>query len=404
MFRVIPIRNLGLLAAALLAAAAVSAAEHVKNPHVTLSPESAFLSQYQGLRAELQRHRVRQAAGGWPRVPEGPTLHPGSTDPRLGALARRLAASGDLPDSQTAPSHFDETLERAVRRFQGRHGLTVDGLVGRATLRALNTTIEQRIDQIRVNLERMLSPTKIDNRNLILVNIAAFSATVTREGHTIWTTKVIVGGPEDQTPELNLKLVSVVFNPTWSVPHSIASEELLHKVKQDQSFFVNDGYQVYDRDGNRVDPAVIDWSVFDKDNFPFRLVQLPGSKNQLGQIKFIVPNPYSVCMHDTPAKYLFASSKRALSHGCIRVDDPLAFAEVVLADEGWTRERIDSKIASGATKTVELSKPLSVVVVYWTASVDESGEIRFYDDIYGLDAKILKALQRRDSLKATADP
>jgi len=358
-------------------------------------PGGFFYEQYQGLEAELQRHRALAAAGGWPQVPDGPTMEPGVDDPRLEALARRLAASGDLEDGEVASPDFDATLEEAVRRFQSRHGLNVDGLVGRATLRALNTTIEQRIDQIRVNLERIQSNSDVAEDSFILVNIAAYKAAVVREGGTVWTTKVIVGDKEDETPVFRSNVTSVVFNPTWSVPHSIASEELLPKIKKDPEFFSRGGYRLYDRDGSGVDPELIDWGLYATDNFPFRLMQLPGSRNQLGQIKFMIPNPYSVCMHDTPAKNLFANSRRALSHGCIRVDDPLAFAEVILAGEEWTREQIDAKIDAETTATVTLSEPLPVHVVYWTATVDRFGEVHFYRDIYGRDASAQKGRDGR---------
>ncbi len=377
-----------------LQVATADAAEAVRQPGA-LAPGGVLRSQFAGLQAELQRHRSLAASGGWPVVPKGPTIRPGSDDPRLGILAKRLAASGDLADDEIVARNYGEALQDAVRRFQARHGLATDALVGRATLRALNVPIEERIDQIRVNLERTLAVSDMDEDFFVLVSIAAFKAAIIRDGQTIWTMKVIVGGKDNETPELRSVLKSVVFNPTWSVPRSIATEEMLPDIKQDPDFFAKGGYELYDREGNRVDPALVDWSTFSKNNFPFRLVQKPGPGNQLGQIKFMIPNRYSVCMHDTPAKYLFASSKRALSHGCIRIDDPLAFAEFVLRVEGWTRDEIDSQIESGNTKTIALAKPLPVYVLYMTAEVDDLGRIHFYNDVYGRDASVLKALDAR---------
>lgn len=353
---------------------------------------SALQAQIEGLQEALQRYRDLAAAGGWPAVPAGPTIRPDSDDSRLGILATRLVASGDLATDKTASTFYDDTLQDAVRRFQARHGLAADGLVGRATLRALNVPVERRIDQIRVNLERARSLSDIDEQHLILVNIAAFKATIIRNGKALWTTKVIVGEKEDRTPELRSELRSVVFNPTWSVPHSIASEELLAKIKQDPGFFSNGGYQLYDRDGNRIDPAGVDWNIYSTSNFPFRLLQRPGPQNQLGKIKFMIPNPYSICMHDTPARGLFASANRALSHGCIRVDDPLTFAEFVLGSEGWTREKIDLQIESGNTKSIALATSLPVYVVYWTAEVDDNGATHFYEDLYERDDEVLERL------------
>ena len=363
---------------------------------VTVVSASALFSQFERLQAELQRHRALADTGGWPKVPEGPTIRPQSNDPRLELLARRLAASGDLAkdDISFSSSKYNETLQDAVRRFQIRHGLEVDGLVGRATLRALNVSIEQRIDQIHVNLECARRLPGGQSEDLVLVNIAVFEAYVVRDGETVRTTKLIVGDMEDETPEFRSELKYIVFNPTWSVPHSIASEEMLPKIKQDPGFFTKGGYQLYDGDGNRVDSTSVDWSVISVGNFPYMLVQQPGPENQLGQIKFMLPNEYSVCMHDTPAKSLFAKAARAFSHGCLRVEDPLAFAEVILGSEGWTREQINSQVVSGETRTVVLSEPLPVYVLYWTAEVDDKGTIHFYDDIYGRDAKVLRTLDR----------
>jgi murein L,D-transpeptidase YcbB/YkuD len=357
---------------------------------------SVFRAQSQRLQGELQRHRAVAPANGWPRVPDGPTIRADAEDPRLATLARRLAASGDLSGDSTSvsTSEYNETLQDAVRRFQERHGLEADGLVGRATLRALNVPIEQRIDQIRVNLERARRLSDNRSDDLILVNIAAFKAYVIRGGKIVWTTKVIVGEKEDETPEFRSTLKHVVFNPTWTVPHSIARDEMLPKIKEDPDYFDKGKYQLFDRDGNEVDPANVEWGAISIGSFPFTLVQQPGPANQLGQIKFMLPNEYSVCMHDTPAKALFAKTARAFSHGCIRVDEPLGFAEVLLGSEGWTREQIDSQVASEETRTVDLAEPLPVLVLYWTAEVDDLGVIHFYDDIYERDATLLKSLGR----------
>ena len=248
---------------------------------VTVASASALFSQFERLQAELQRHRALADTGGWPKVPEGPTIRPQSNDPRLELLARRLAASGDLAkdDISFSSSKYNETLQDAVRRFQIRHGLEVDGLVGRATLRALNVSIEQRIDQIHVNLERARRLPGGQSEDLVLVNIAVFEAYVVRDGETVRTTKLIVGDMEDETPEFRSELKYIVFNPTWSVPHSIASEEMLPKIKQDPGFFTKGGYQLYDGDGNRVDSTSVDWSVISVGNFPYMLVQQPGTEN-----------------------------------------------------------------------------------------------------------------------------
>jgi murein L,D-transpeptidase YcbB/YkuD len=351
---------------------------------------------YRRLQVQLQQHRVLAEAGGWPEVPAGPTIRPGSNDPRLAILASRLVASGDLADNGAAvsPSAYDVVMQDAVRRFQARHGLEVDTLVGRATLRALNVSVEQRINQIRVNLERTLSLFDGQGDDFVLVNIAGFSVTVVRDGQTVWTTSVIVGDTENKTPIFGSTLKYVVFNPTWTVPHSIASKEMLPEIKQDPGFFDRGDYQLLDREGNIVEPSSVDWSVVHVGNFRYTLVQQPGCSNALGQIKFVFPNEFSVFMHDTPEKWLFADARRAFSHGCIRVNDPFDLAKVLLGRDGWTKERIESQIESEETKTVFLSEPLPILLVYWTAEVDDLGVVHFYDDIYERDAAALEALDR----------
>ena len=373
---------------------AVLATEQV--PPDAIQPAAAQDPAYQRLQAALERYRALAAEGGWPEVPDGPTIEPASDDPRLATLARRLRISGDLTDDQAwaESAGYDTVLQTAVRRFQARHGLEVDGLVGRATLRALNVPIEQRINQIRVNLERARRRFHAAAENFILVNVAGFKAYVVRDGKIVWTTRVIVGDTENRTPEFSAELKYVVVNPAWTVPYKIASEELLLDIKRDRRFFARGNYQLFDANGDMVDPASVDWRSIRVGNFPFTLVQQPCAANQLGRIKFIFPNKYSVYMHDTPGDILFTKASRAFSHGCIRVDAPLGLAEFVLDGEGWSREQLEAEIGSGETKTINLSKPLLVVISYWTAEVDEQGLLNFYDDIYERDAAVLESLDR----------
>ncbi|MGB5337441.1 MAG: L,D-transpeptidase family protein [Woeseiaceae bacterium] len=370
-------------------AAAAGLEQRLQSP----ASDGVLGTQYLGLAAELQRYRSISAAGGWPTIPAGPTLRPGAEDPRLGDLAERLAITGDLPADETGHSHYDEALENAVRRFQGRHGLAMDGLVGRATLRALNVSAQKRVDQIRVNLERMRALADAGEPSLLLVNIAAFEATLYRDAAAAWSTRVIVGEQEAQTPELTSEVRSVVFNPTWWVPRSIASEEMLPKIRQDPGFLAKGGYELYDRDRKPVDPDAVDWGDYSVNNFPFQIMQRPGPDNQLGQVKFVFSNPYSLCIHDTPSRSLFANTRRALSHGCVRIDEPMALATLLLEAEGWTKTQVVKEAEAGVTKSVVLSQPLPLFIVYWTAMVDEVGTVQFYDDIYDRDAQLLKRIR-----------
>jgi murein L,D-transpeptidase YcbB/YkuD len=350
-------------------------------------------TQYLRLRAALQRYRRIGQSGAWPRVPDGPTISPGSEDPRVRALARRLAVSGDLADGDDRRfAAYDEALQAAVRRFQLRHGLEPDAEVGPATLAAMNVPVTARIDQIRLNLERARWNYDADRRDFVLVNVPAFRAHLIQSGEELWSTRVIVGEVDTETPLFQAEMKYVVLNPTWTVPYKIASEELLPTIRSDPSFLARGGYRLFDRAGGPVDPAGVDWAALNSNDFPLTLVQQPGPGNQLGRIKFVFPNEYAVFMHDTPAKNLFGRACRAFSHGCIRVDQPLDLAERLLEREGWTRERIEAGVASGETQTIFLAEPVPVILVYWTAAVDDHGVVYFFDDIYSRDRALLAAL------------
>lgn len=356
-------------------------------------PRSAH---YHRLLAGLAKYRHLAAAGGWPAVSSGPSLRPGMSDSRVRELARRLAATGDLVDpgwEQASPDDvYGERLQSAVGRFQARHGLATDSIVGPATLAALNASVAARIDQLRVNLERVRWIADRLGGDYLLVNAASFRADLVRDGRLAWQTRVVVGEREQQTPEVCSMLKYVVFNPTWTLPHRIARDEILPRIRKDPQFFASGGYELYDRDGTILDPANVDWAAVTEESFRFTLMQLPGPANQLGQVKFVFPNEYSVTMHDTPARHLFDVAERAFSHGCVRVDEPLALAANVLSADGWTRAHVDAQVRSNETRTVFLSEPLPVLLLYFTAEVDDAGTVHFYDDIYERDAAVLKLL------------
>jgi murein L,D-transpeptidase YcbB/YkuD len=348
---------------------------------------------YRQLQAYLAKYRELARSGGWPGVPDGPTLRPGDTDERLQALGRRLAITGDLPPGAAVEaSVYGGALETAVRTFQERHGLYVDGIVGPGTLRALNVTVEQRIDQIRVNLER--ARWVLDNLedDFVIVNIAGFRVYLFRDHEEVWSTRAVVGQTYRKTPVFRSEMRYLVFNPDWTVPYSIATKDILPKVQRDTGYLAAGNYIVKDRDGNIVDPSRIEWASLGLRNFPYTLVQQPGTNNALGEIKFMFPNEHAVYLHDTPGKGLFDRAARTFSSGCVRVEHPFKFAELLLEANGMDAASIEDLRLSRQTKSVFLKKRLPVLLLYWTTEVGSDGRIRFYEDIYERDGAVLEAL------------
>jgi murein L,D-transpeptidase YcbB/YkuD len=288
---------------------------------------------------------------------------------------------------------YDSGLVEAVIAFQMRHALDPDGVVGPATLAALNVTVEDRIDQIRVNLERARWVLRELEKDFIIVNIAGFYVSLIRDDKQLWQTPVIVGKTYHKTPIFRDMMSYVVFNPTWTVTRNIIRNEIIPKTKKDPSYLTQHNFDLIDGAGKKINPASIDWPTVNARKFPYRVVQRAGPDNALGMVKFIFPNKYAVYLHDTPGRDLFSRSERAFSHGCIRVKDPLTFAELLLGDQSkWTREKIDAVIEGGKTTTVHLSRKLPVLLLYWTVDPDPTGNVRFYTDVYDRDKGVLQAL------------
>jgi len=341
---------------------------------------------YRALRDELARERALAAAGEPAPVAEGPKLAPGERGPRVAALRARLG----LADGGDA---FDDALAARVKALQASHGLDVDGVVGPATLAATNLSVADRIARIRVNLERMrwylhdLDPT------FVFVNLAGYQVYYLRDGDFVWSAAAIIGKPYRATPVFRSEMTYLVLNPTWTVPPTILAQDMLPAQRRNGGYLDGKGIRVIDRNGRVVPARSIDWSKARPGNFPYQLVQKPGPENALGRVKFMFPNSYSVYLHDTPSRGLFAKSERAFSSGCIRVEHPLELAALLLADQpGWDRAAIDAAVAKGETKTIRLSKPVPVLLTYFTAWVDRAGTLQLRRDVYGRDDKVLAGL------------
>jgi murein L,D-transpeptidase YcbB/YkuD len=349
---------------------------------------------YEREKEALARYRRYRDAGGWPTVPDGPVLKPGMRDERVPVLRERLAITGDFsggtPDD---PLLYDGETVDAVLRFQGRHRLSTDGVVGKGTLAALNVPVEKRIEQLRVNMERSRWVFDDIVDDFVLVNIAGFHVYLVRDHKPVWSSRVQVGKTYRRTPVFKSTMKYLVFNPTWTVPPTILRKDVLPAIQKDRSYLDRKNMRVLDRSGDPVDPASLDWGSYSGSNFPYILRQDPGSTNALGRVKFIFPNEHFVFLHDTPHKGGFARAERAFSSGCIRVEKPFELAELLLDDpEKWNSEAIDELLASEKTKTVYLPEPMTVMLLYWTAFVEEEGRVVFIKDLYGRDDRIAEGL------------
>jgi len=352
---------------------------------------------YASLRETLQEYRAIAERDGWPPVPAGPTLHADERDPRVTALRARLIASGDLGTSEGAdPEILDGHVEQAVRRFQGRHGLVMDGEVGPATLAALNVPVEDRIRQIEINMERWRWLPDDLGRRYILVNTADFFLEVVEEGESVLAMRVVAGKKARRTPVMSGKMTYLVLNPYWHIPHKLAVRDILPKIKKDPGYLDRQGIRVFENweeFAPEIPRETIDWSSITEHNFFFKLRQDAGPANALGRVKFMFPNKFAVYLHDTPSRNMFKRNQRDFSSGCIRVEGPIDLAVYVLrGDPEWTREEVLSVIDSGESRIVWLPEPIPVHVLYWTAWVDREGTLHFRPDVYGRDRPLDRAL------------
>ena len=353
-------------------------------------------SGYRRLRSLLQSLRSLGSMGGWPVVPPGASLERGGYDQRIHVLRHRLMLSGYLSGFDYRDTyHYDAELERAVREFQSAHGLGADGVVGRKTLAALNVPVNERIQQIQLNMERWRwMPDDLGERYL-LVNMAGFELQAVENDETVMDMRVIIGRPYRSTPAFLGTMRYLVINPYWNVPHKLAILDLLPKQQADPDYLPGKGFRVYagwGKDAPELDPGDIDWSSYTAENFPYRLIQDPGEVNSLGRIKFMLPNPYAVYLHDTPSRHLFNRPVRTFSSGCIRVAEPVRLANFVLNDgRDYMTPDVLEAISSGENQIVSLPRVVPVYMLYQTAWVDDEGMAHFRDDVYGRDFLVLRA-------------
>ena len=332
-----------------------------------------------------------------PHIGTGGLIKPGRSDARIVLIRSRLEANGMLPKpvdasqiSQTQPDYYDDQLVAAIKEFQRSKKLSADGIIGRRTFAAFNGKKKvNRRNKLVMNMERMRWMPRYFGQKYVFVNQPAFKLEVMQNNRQVWQTKVVVGKPKNQTSFFIDEMETVVFNPYWGVPQSIITKEMLPRLQANPGYLDQKGFEVYNRKGRKVSSSSIDWYNYGGSRVPFSVRQPPSSRNALGQIKFLFPNKHAIYLHDTPSKHLFKRSSRAFSHGCVRVKNPLKFAENIL---GWNRSRIDSKIATGKNGSIRLKKKIPVYITYFTAWADQNGDVSYFGDIYGRDRLLDRAL------------
>lgn len=363
-----------------------------ENPNKALQAARSPHPLYRQLRGALAELQAQAAHGGWRSLPEGPTLKPGQSDPRVPRLRERLAMGRWLPAQYVVPndpSLFDPGLEVAVSAFQRAHYLEDDGQVGRQTRQVLNVPLATRIDQLRVNLERARWLLHDVPADFLLVDIAGYRATLYRDGEKHWASRVQVGKPFRETPVFRSAIDHVTLNPTWTVPPTIYKEDILPRLREDPGYLVRNNIRVLDPGGRQLARDEVDWTR--PGNVILRQDAGPGSA--LGQAAIRFRNPYSVYLHDTPHQALFQKHQRAFSSGCIRVEGALELVALLLeGTPGWQGEALQTALDSGRTRNVFLKAPLPILMAYWTVSFDEQGRPGFKPDIYARDGAVLKRL------------
>ncbi|WNM56577.1 L,D-transpeptidase family protein [Candidatus Nitrospira allomarina] len=356
---------------------------------VTLESLAGGHEGYGPLLKTLVQYLQIKSDGGWPIIPGGPLLTKGTSSPRVKVLRQRLAATGDMNDGPIS-SVFDQKVMEGVEKFQARHGLSVDGIVGPRTLETLNTPVDSRIRQLLVNLERRRWMPRTLGPDYVLVNIPDFQLTAYQDGKPQMGMPVIVGKPMSQTPIFSDILEYLVLNPYWNVPRSIVIDEIIPKFQEDPAYLEESNFELVDWDEQPMEISQLTLENIEAGTI--RIRQKPGPNNALGLVKFMFPNDHAIYLHDTPADHLFDASERDFSHGCIRVERPTDLAAFLLNGK-WSREEILHTIESSERRAIQLPQAIPVYILYLTAWVAEDGTLQFREDLYGHDEQLWTALQ-----------
>ncbi|SDU06148.1 Murein L,D-transpeptidase YcbB/YkuD [Stappia sp. ES.058] len=357
----------------------------VESSSPTLSPDTATYVEY-----AIQRYSSIVQNGGWPQVTSGRrAMRLGSQEDNVVSLRRRLMVSGDIEQTAGMSDTFDSYVDAGVRRFQIRHGLTPDGVVGKSTLDAMNVPAAVRLSQLETNMVRLRSMSGFLGDRYVMVNIPAAEIEAVENGRVRSRHTAVVGKIDRQTPILNSKIYELNFNPYWTVPVSIIRKDLIPKMNEDPRYLEKNRIRIFDWKGNELTWQQIDWSTDEATKFQFR--QEPGEINSLGSVRINFHNKHQVYLHDTPSKSLFGSDYRFHSSGCVRVQNVRELITWLLASTtpDWNRARVDQTIRGGEREDVKLQSQIPLYLSYVTAWATSEGVVHFRDDIYNRDGLAL---------------
>ena len=343
------------------------------SPHTVAYLEQA-IAQYQNIVAN----------GGWPTVPMVNKLKLGMSDPAVSELRKRLVISGDLSRTAGISNSFDTYVDAAVKRFQSRHGLPADGVLGKYTYAALNVSAPVRLGQLETNLVRLRSMSGFLGDRYVMVNIPAAQIEAVEGDRVVLRHTAIVGKIDRQTPILNSKINEVIVNPYWNAPESIVRKDIIPLMRKNPQYLAENNIRILGPDGSEIDPTTIDWNTEDAAKFRFR--QDPGKINAMASVKINFPNPHATYMHDTPQQSLFDKLMRFDSSGCVRVQNVRDLVTWLMKNtSGWDRQRFEATIKSGENTPVAIADPVPVYFTYISAWSTGDGVVHFRDDIYGRD-------------------
>lgn len=377
-------------------AAALKRTLRSRDPAQSITEMARAEPAYVGLQGAIGAYRLLVAQGGWPEIPAEPPLTVGKEDPLCLVLRRRLASTGDIVNSSGA-ALFDAALEHGLRRFQKRHGIPTTGRLDDMTRKAMNVTAAERLRTLELNLERRRWVPAMLPKPAIRVNIPESRLRLVSDGADSFTMPVVLGTPSNPTPVFSDVVTHLEFHPTWGIPKGIVAREVLPSYRRNKNHFLEKQMRVVSASADvisEVDPATVPWERIGDDLFPFFVRQDPGPTNPLGQIKFMCLNEYDVYLHDTPMRRHFAYAARFLSHGCVRVRDPVRLAACLLRGTPVASpDSIQAILASPVRRRVGLRRRTPVHIEYWTSWVNDSGAVEFRDDIYQLDRRLDVALR-----------